>query len=236
MLEQFKKDLKAQNGGLLGILVFLPLIFLMGVGMVFLIMNTDDTANSWFCMGTLMTLIMLMVFQIFLGLAYHQEFMLALSMGRTRKEFMVSYALRTVLLLVCAYLAILLFYGLEQTLYKLSFPRFGNEVSFDFLYNIPLVVGVILVLAALNMFVGAMYSRFGKKFLPALYLVWMALCILGPKAIPDEDHTGAVADFMRSLVNWAASMGSLFWIILGICAAAAMVGSTIHLGRKEMVH
>lgn len=236
MFQQFIKDMKVNRGNFLGMLLIIPITFLIGMAVVFGIMHADETADSWFCMGTLISLMFLGLGSLFFGLFYHNEFMVALSMGRTRREFMAAYFARRLLWFLCAYVLLLGCYRLEQAVYAHAFPRYGNEVEFGFLLNWKLAAGVILALTVLNMFIGQLYSRFGKKFLVGLYFVWMALCILGPKMIPDEDHTGATAEFAQSIAAWAVTVPTGMWVVIGICVLAAMLGTSIHFGRKEMVH
>ena len=54
---------------------------------------TDETETSWICVGTLIALVVMIFFAVLNFLSYHQEFMLALSMGQTRRDFLITYAL-----------------------------------------------------------------------------------------------------------------------------------------------
>lgn len=236
MLSQFIKAMKVTRSSFLGMLLIIPVTFLVGVIMVFVLMYADTSADSWFCMGTLISLIFIGMGSLFFGMFYRTEFMVALSMGRTRREFMTVYFVRRLLCYLCAYGLLLGCYLLEQWIYTLAFPQYGNELAFDFLLNWKLAAVVILALTVLNLFVGEFYSRFGKKFLIGLYAVWMLLCVLGPRMIPDVDHTGTATVLAQSIAAWAVSVPTSLWVVTGLCVLAAMLVGSICSGRKEMVH
>lgn len=234
MLNQLKLDLKLHSKNTFG-KALIPLIGLgIGILMVWLILWTEEE-TTFFCMGTLIALMMLVMVSLVWCMHFPQEYMLALSMGRTRKEFLFSYALRSILSQVLGYLIVLLGYGIELTVYPLLFPGYGNEMTFDFLFQwwvIALAVpGVVLV----QMFLGVLYGKFGKPFLAVAYFVWLGLCILGPQMIPDEDHTTVGAEMMGTVLQWIKMVPSPVWICVGIGAVIAMAVTVVQLGRKQMV-
>lgn len=232
MLQQLMKDLKLHKGRF-AILVVLPILFLLGFGMVCLVMFTEEDPGSWVTMGTFLALGMLVVAAAVMGLSYRQEFMLALSMGRTRGAFMVSYAARMALWMAVGYAMVLALYRLELALGQKLFAPWPMEVDPTFLLDWRLIVGVIAGAVLLSMFVGALYSSFGKKALVPMYFGWMALCILGPQLAHTEgEEASPIGQAGQALLQ--AVPGGV-WIALGIALLAGMAATVVVLGKKQMV-
>ena len=227
MIKQFCKDMKLGSTSLALCLFVTILSYLMGFGFVCLICNAAD-AEIWLCMGTMITQILLVIFIIMSGIGYHSEFMLALSMGRTRKEFMGSYALRQILSIGVCYLLIQVLYRVEMAVYPLLFPGLSNEVEFTFVTSwwLPLFIPLLMML---SMFVGALYSRFGKKWMGVLWVIWMACCFGLPRLIPDEPQESHLFQFLTHIPGG-------IWLALGVVAFLGMTVTVLHLGRKQYVH
>ena len=72
-------------------LLLIVLGFLFGEILLFLIMFLEDDPGSWFCMGTVIALVMLLVTTVlFYGVGYTGAFSLALSMNCTRRRFLLK--------------------------------------------------------------------------------------------------------------------------------------------------
>lgn len=235
-MTQLKKELNIHIKDIATKLLIPVGIFVLGVIMVLIIMATESSDETWFCMGTLLALIFTVLINVIIGFSYYSEFMLALSMGRTRKEFILTYALRQLVIQAIGYLIVLLLHQAELALYSVLYPTQDNEYFFSFLTQWWMILLAIPGATLLHMFLGAMYCRFGKKTLPVFYIVWFGLCILGPKAIPDEDHTGILAQMMSQVYRWVIAVPGPMWIALITCVTAAMAFSIVYLGRKQMVH
>ena len=227
MLKQFQKDMKLSYSSLVLVLMLAVFSFAGGIALVSLICSGTD-AEDWFCMGTMITLIMTVIFGALSGLSYHSEFMLALSMGRTRKEFMVSYALRQILTFAVAYLMIHVIYRVEMLIYPLMFPHLASGVEFPFVTSwwLPLFIPLMTML---SMFIGALYSRFGKKWMGVLWVIWMACCFVLPRLIPDDPETSPVFMFLFNLPGG-------IWMAAAVIAFLGMTVTVLHLGRKQYVH
>ena len=228
MLKQFCKDMKLGYSAQVLCLSATVLAFLAGFAVVCIIMVADTTSTTWFCMGTLFALIMLPFASVLAGIGYRHDFALALSMGRTRKEFMFSYALRHLISIVASYLLILALYHIEVAACGALFPTKPCEIYFTFLTEWWFLL-LIPLLVIFSMFIGALYSRFGKRFMVILYFLWLFGCFVLPHLVPDE-HTES------SLFVLLVSVLPLTWLLLGTVAAVAMVIAVLHLGRKQMVH
>ena len=83
------------SGSFFGNLLLIVLGFLFGEILLFLIMFLEDDPGTWFCMGTAIALVMLLVTTVlFYGVGYTGAFSLALSMNCTRRRFLLDYSLK----------------------------------------------------------------------------------------------------------------------------------------------
>ena len=237
MLRQFLLDCKLHFKGTFLVQLLAELGgFLFGVIMVNFIMRVDDDPGSWFCMGSVMAIIVFLIFTLIYGaFGYHNEFQLALSMGRTRTAFMGSYALRLLVQLTLGYVLILGLYHLELALYPLLFPAYENEVAFAFLTNWKLVLPAVPGLLVLTMFVGAIYGRWGKKSLWFFWVLWMFCCFVLPRLFDDEPGGGILDQAALGVRHVFTAVPLTAWIVVGVVLAIGMVSVTITLGKKQMV-
>lgn len=236
MVQQLSKDLRLHKSGFLALLAIMLGAFLFGMVLVSIIMYTDADSDTWFCMGTLLACIVLVVSGvIFAAFSYPQEFMLALSMGRTRKAFMVSYYVRIMLQLAVGWLLVLLLHQIELRTYTLMFYRYQNEVFFSFLTDWRVLVPVFLLLPIGGMFLGALYGKFGKKGLLLFYFLWLFCCIVLPRMFHEEPSEGALDQVAMGLLWTIQSVPVGVWIGIGTVALVGMTVSIFKFGMEQMV-
>ena len=236
MLQQFSKDLRLHKNSMLGQLLGLVGAFVFGVILVAIIMFTDDDPGSWFCMGTLIACLVLVAAVLFTSaFSYPQEFMLALSMGRTRKEFLVSYYLRSLVNLLTGWLMILLLHQIELRSYTLIYYRYANEIFFSFLTDWRVLTPIFLLLPVLSMFLGALYGKYGKKGLFAFYVLWIFCCFVLPRMFHDEPSEGVLDQMAVGLLRTIQVVPAGVWIGFGAVTLAVMAGMTIKFGMEQMV-
>ena len=237
MLQQFCKDLRLHKSSLLISLLILLGGFAFGVILVTIIMLTDEDPGSWFCMGTLLACLALVAVSLFQSaFGYPQEFMLALSMGRTRKHFMVSYYLRLLITLLPGWALILLLHQIELRGYTLYFYRYQNEVFFSFLYDWRVLVPVFLLLPILSMFLGALYGKYGKKGLLGSYFLWLFCCFILPRMFDHEEPGAGVLDQVAmGLLRTIQSVPITVWIGFGAVTVLFMAAATVKFGMEQMV-
>ena len=226
MLKQLKTDIKLHKSDLIVPLVLVATAFAVGFGLCALIMFTDVEPGSWFPMGTLIGLFCMGMAAIVFSFTMAQEFSLALSMGRTRREFLGAYALRTLLWQVLCYGLLLVLYRVELAVGAKLFAPWPLEVDPTFLMDWRLIAAVLVGTSILSMFIGALYSYFGKKAMAPLWFLWMAVCLGGPQL--DSGRLAPVARILEAVPGWG-------WVLLGLAVLAAMAGTVIGLGKKQMV-
>ena len=225
------------SGSFFGNLLLIVLGFLFGEILLFLIMFLEDDPGSWFCMGTVIALVMLLVTTVlFYGVGYTGAFSLALSMNCTRRRFLLDYSLKILAHLVLGYLLVLGFYRLELLVGNAAFPDYPLEAELGFLTDWRVVLAGIAGMLLSALFVGAMFGRFGRKAGLIVYLVWMFCCFVVPKIFTAEPGGEGVFDQAALLTQSALlRMPMAGWLTLGAIAAVSMLATVVVMARKQMV-
>lgn len=225
------------SGSFFGNLLLIVLGFLFGEILLFLIMFLEDDPGSWFCMGTVIALVMLLVTtMLFYGVGYTGAFSLALSMNCTRRRFLLDYSLKILAHLVLGYLLVLGLYLLELLIGHAAFPDYPLEAELSFLTDWRVVLAGIAGMLLSALFVGAMFGRFGRKAGLIVYLVWMFCCFVVPKIFTAEPGGEGVFDQAALLTQSALlRMPMAGWLTLGAIAAVSMLATVVVMARKQMV-
>lgn len=231
MIQEIVRDMKLHKKDIMLLWLMILLGFAVGFGMLYLIMLLDETTTEWAPLGTLMALVFATGIMLFTGvLGYRQEFAVALSMGRRRKDFMAAYALRKTVWALAAYGIVLALYQVEKVLAGLMFggKPLTEDISMGFLLEWQFLVLWVLVLVLVCMFLGALYSHFGKPFGVVLYFLWLGGCIMLPNLVDEATWLGAV-------FGWFGVLPGLVQAGIGVAVAGAMAVTVVALGRKQMV-
>lgn len=225
------------SGSFFGNLLLIVLGFLFGEILLFLIMFLEDDPGTWFCMGTVIALVMLLVTTVlFYGVGYTGAFSLALSMNCTRRQFLLDYSGKILAHLVLGYLLVLGLYLLELLIGHAAFSDYPLEQELSFLTNWRVVLAGIVGMLLSALFVGAMFGRFGRKAGLIVYLVWMFCCFVVPKIFTAEPGGEGVFDQAALLTQSALlRMPMAGWLTLGAIAAVSMLATVVVMARKQMV-
>ena len=225
------------SGSFFGNLLLIVLGFLFGEILLFLIMFLEDDPGTWFCMGTVIALVMLLVTTVlFYGVGYTGAFSLALSMNCTRRRFLLDYSGKILAHLVLGYLLVLGLYRLELLVGNAAFPDYPLEAELGFLTDWRVVLAGIAGMLLSALFVGAMFGRFGRKAGLIVYLVWMFCCFVVPKIFTAEPGGEGVFDQAALLTQSALlRMPMAGWLTLGAIAAVSMLATVVVMARKQMV-
>lgn len=238
MRKEIARDWKLNWTTLLIQLIAMAVVFALGILMVSIIvaveLNKEADDVTWFCMGTLLTLFATGLILMGIGaLSYANEFNLHLSMGGTRKSFLICFALRYLVMLAIAYPLIQLAYVAEQGIYLSLFPNVPNEADFTFLKS-PYIPTAILPLVIITMFLGSFRAKFGNKGLFLFWMVYFVCAMLLPRmfSAPDGSVLGNVAFSLAQLLR---SVPTSAWIGFGGLSLIAMAVACVCFGMKQSV-
>ena len=229
MFKQLLSTMKLHKQTPLGIVLCEVFAFLLGFGLVCLVLTTDTTTDSHVTLGTIFALAGLVIYFFVGAFTYVQDFNLAISMGKTRREFLITHVLEQLLCVAAGYALLLLLSLLEGQLYGLMFPWAYSEFSLlSVLLDWRLALGVIPGVVIVMMFLGAMHCRFGKTFAVIAYFVWLACCMSLP-------HIASLFEAGHPAVIWILRIPAAGWVGIGVAAAALMTAVTVQLSMKQQV-
>lgn len=231
MNKHMKMALKLHSDSLIGYLAAESVFGLGGVAVSMLVIFSEEAATAWISGASLMALVGLTFTSLIRAVTYRQEFERMLSMGRTRKEFMSYYALRTIIWVFLGYALVLVIYAVEQSIYPRIFSLPESAEMTHFWVNWPFVLVYMTSMVVLSMFVGTLIGRFGKKCAIVLYFLWMGVCMNTSRIVEmvEAAQTGS------GPLAWALTVPAVVWISVGSAALAAMVYGIVHMGMKQMV-
>jgi len=236
MVKQLISSIQMHMKNMLSSFAFFVGFGILGTLIMSIVFWTDETETSWICVGTVIALAVMVFSSILSFLSYHQEFMLALSMGQTRRAFMITYVLRQILWVIAAYVAILLMNQMEQLYYNVAFAEKEQVFALSFLTDWRFVAPFIPGIAVLSMFLGSIYSRFGRKFGVVIYFVWIGACILLPRFINHwDEYTGPLHEGIGTFAAWIFMIPPVAWTVLALATVLIMAATIIHLGMRQMV-
>jgi len=212
----------------------------IGIGMVYLIMNTAAEGEDYGEMGTLFAILFGVMINIFGGIFTVQaDFNNAISMGKTRKSYIPAKYLVSVMGTAMIIVTIWVVNILERFLYSKSFPNVGNtELNFAVVFDNPIIlIGYIIGMPAIALFLGGLYMKLGVKFFWVMWTLWMVVCLglpriddamtENPDSIPAKIGFAAI-DFFKDITM---TQGIIAFVV---CLIVVVVGN-VFIFRKQRV-
>ena len=158
----------------------------------------------------------------------HIRFRLAVTMGQTRKSFLLWDTAITLLVAMIGIFTVWVLWHGESYLYRLLYPAYTNDIPLEVVFRWQIMAVVLLALPMVTLFFTGITQRFGTKGLGVLWLLLWGGCMLIPAAV------GSAADGGTSLlarmgggVLWLAGiLPPLAWACMGaaVLIAAAVAG------------
>ena len=167
----------------------------------------------------------------------HVRLRLAVTMGMTRRSFLVCEPLITAVDVALALVFARVLYGLELAFYQWLYPDFANQIALDvfFRWQVLVIVGICAVVASL--FFTMLLQRGGMKGFGVLWLVLCAACMVLPQAVSAyRDGAGSI---LAAIGGWiyhvVAAIPPAAWGAVGAAVVLAMaVASVLGLRRVEV--
>lgn len=192
-MNSFLTQCKVRKIELLQFLGIVAAGYLVGLGIVFIMVNVTDE-NAYATVGTMLAVNLFAFMHLFaISFSFMGEFNTAISMGVTRKSFAAGYALFNLLEIAVLELEIVVFGVLEKFLLKTAFPQAAVEVDMTTFFTWKYLLGAMVVFTVLEMFFGAVILRYGMKVLWILWAVWMIICLVPMNIAKNEKLSGELA-------------------------------------------
>ena len=236
-MDFFVKHWKVNRSGMLMMLVFQLGLFLMGVVMVLginaFLNDTQDYAN----IGGLMAVFATVFGGMVRGGGGLNRYRLAVSMGCTRRSYMLFDPLLTIMNSVVGVCFAWLLSRLELWFYSVIYPGWTLEIDFFTKLTPRLLALLILAMCLLDFCFGALMLRFGAKGFAA---VWFPLCILpaftgGCISALEEGSTNLMAQIGKGILFLMQVLNPAMWAAVGITLLLALLALSVLCYRKAEV-
>ncbi|MBO5246064.1 MAG: hypothetical protein J6B28_02255 [Eubacterium sp.] len=230
---KMQKDLYLSN------MLAMMLMFLFGVIIEAVVLHVDGDTGM-ICMGSLLAVIGLIMVMFFFG-GFHMTSTCnyALMMGQTRKSFVWSYMLSTLLTYVVSAVTWEILHQLEMLGIRIMNPNVQIDDAFGAFITWKMWLAVILLATSVGTLVGATIVKFGK----AAFWVWWALMMLtfigGPRLlvmISVMPRENAMVRMMMYLIGFIVEHVMLTVSIAVTVVTLVSVVATWLLLRKQQVN
>ncbi len=219
MLKEMISDMKFNKSSFFIKLICIISAFIFGLIISIIIITTEYVEGS-LPIGTLCSLVTILLAEIILStIFFNDKFSLAISMGRTRKSFMSTFALQAVINQTIAMGIILMLYKAEDTIFSLLFPQYALGMLSFFIYDLRFIIAMIICPTILCMFFGSLSGWLGSK--SKFILPWI--------------FTAIMWDINYLIDGGFPNIPGKVWIFLGIAAMVLMLITVLHLGKRYMV-
>ncbi|MBP3542927.1 MAG: hypothetical protein J6J86_01735 [Lachnospiraceae bacterium] len=228
-----KKDLLIILGSMAG-------AWLFGVILVAVIMNIPALeAEDYALIGGFMMLIVWVAVNLFVGaFTLEKQFGMAVSMGRSRKEVILTYWIIYTLNVLLEFFSIILLDKVERVLAAWLYR--GVPCGFDlmpYLLDWRLILGILIVVPAVNLFLGMLIMKFQRKAFWGIWAVWMLGSIGLPKLVHfvDENVHHPVAQALNSMIEAVVSLGATGGFLLAAAVGVVLMLIAGMVLRKQPV-
>ena len=233
----FLKHLKVNRSGVLVMMAFQAGLFLMGVLIVLAINAFVNDDRDYAAIGGMMALMATLFGGLVRGSGAMNRCRMAVSMGHTRRSYMLADPVVTVLNTVVGIAFAWLLNQFELWLYSVLYP--GWELDLDVFavmkwWYYPIF---ILGICVLDFCFGALQLRFGNKGFAA---VWFPLCFL-PMIVGNsveaarEGGSSLLAQIGRGIVFLIRLLSPAAWAAVGIALVLALLVLSVLCYRKAEV-
>ena len=197
--------------------------WVFGVILVAVVLKFDRSATSCAIMGTFMAVLIGIFINLFMGImTYGYSFNTAVSMGSTRKEFIIADGATAYINLVIEIAVVLILHSAEKALCAALYPAKECED----------LLGIILFVPAIRMFCGALILKFQKKAFWTLYALFMITFLGGTRF---TEGNVFVAQILNAISKLAAVMPDIAQIAVILVISCIFISGTVLLVRKQAV-
>lgn len=238
MLQALKNDFRISGKDNWIFASFLGGGFVFGQLMLFVVLRIAGE-EGWFPMGTLMGGLFAVIAVIICdGVGFKQRYMLALSMGRTRKPLIAAQFAQSLLRALLVLLCVWPLGRLDVALYRVLYYANGADdeiAAFVLEYVTPQhLLAAALPVAVLAFFLAAIYGRFGKKGGGVLYFVFLGCCIGFPRIIDRmERYPGSTAGRILAALS---ALPPAFWILFAVALVLLLLLIALRLLLRMQVN
>ena len=214
-------------------------MFVFGTILHDVILVSGDEVDSVFCMGSFMALIVLcMMMFFFAGIHMVQIFNYAVAMGQTRKQTFPLYTIATFLTFAVLELILKLMNVLEKWRLGLMFPGLEIEDFLEEVIGFDALLAFALVGTAVGVLLGASISRFGKAAFWVWWVLFMVICIGGPRLshyVTMDDPDSLFVTWVNGVLEFVMAHAEAVGVAAVIAATVIFTGIAYLMVRRQQV-
>ena len=238
MLAAIKKQFQVRWEDGFGSLLLILAGAILGFIFVQIILRVIPDEKNYVALGTIMSGVMAVFFSgAVIITSTGTYFNMEIAMGCTRKQFFVSNFIVNFVFCLISFAVLIPICLAENALCAVMHPKLENAMNF-MPYLLKWSLPAAVALAVFCMLCAAFLLRFGKAATGTLWVLWLVLCIGGPKILDAmEDAPNSVFGRLgNGLASIAAAVPANIWIVCGIAAAiVGTAGSYLLLRRQQVV-
>lgn len=232
------KYIRANRTAPLYMLLWQSVFFAVGVVMVLIINAILNEDPNYACIGSLLALVATLFGTITRGnLNGHVRFRLAVSMGETRRSFLLCTPIITAGISLIGILTAWIMYLAEKALYTAIYPDFVNDMPMEDVFSGVVILCLVASTVVLDLVMSALMQRFGNRGFLSIWLIFCGLFMVLPRMI-DAYQSGStsllarIGGFILTAITTIPVKG---WIAIGIIFVLALIGFSVNTFRKAEV-
>lgn len=222
---------------ILELYVMLAAIFASGIiGMLILtIILAIDKETTTAAVGTFMALLLWALLNMIFGLfGFENDFNMLVALGCRRKDYIISKILAVYMNMLMEAVGVLVLGMLERAFIAVFFADREYERLVEYLLDYRIILGIILLIPAIRLCLGALMLRFQQK---AFWIFWGLWIVIGygsgryVSSITKHPHSRIMV-LIREIINLSDIVQ-----ILAICIlSGVMLAVTYYLTKKQAVY
>lgn len=232
------KYLRANRSALLFTLIWQLAFFVVGVALVMGINAAVNDDPDYICMGSLMALIAILFGTIGLnGLNGHVRFRLAVSMGETRRSYLLCTPVVTAGVSFVGVMMAWLLYLAEKAMYSAIYPNFVNEMPMEKVFTPVIILGLVALAVVLELVLSALMQRFGSRGFLVIWFAYCGLFLLLPRMVDayQSGSTSILAKIGGAILTAIITIPVKGWIAIGVIFVLALLTFVVDTFRKAEV-
>lgn len=221
------RHIRANRSAILFTLFWQSVFFVVGAAMVLGINATVNEDPDYICMGSLMALVGTVVGTIARGnLNGHVRFRLAVSMGETRRSYLLCTPVISAVISFSGVMVAWLLYHVEQSVYTALYPHFKNEMPMEKIFNWGVILCIVAGTVLLELVISALMQRYGSRGFLIIWLGWCSLFMILPRVVDayQSGSSSVLAKIGGWIVTTVETVSLRGWIVVGGRRCAFSVG------------
>jgi len=164
-------------------------------------------------------------------------FRMAVSMGRTRRAFLLWQPLLSMLTVLLGMLVSWCLYQIENMFYHVIYPDYIEELIVEVVFQWWIVALTAVILSVIGLLIGALQIRFGANGMAVFWIIFFAGCWVLPHAVNQakDGRTSLMARLGGGILTAVNRMTPVAWCGVGLAAFISAVIFSVAVYRNAEI-